>query len=819
MESVVLFIIVSVIAGFLLTYFLSARYSILERIAYGMVVGLGLHTWIVYLLSLIWGLQFKSIYISMCLLCIFIAVFLTIKWGYLKGKIVNEITDIRGDFLQNKISYFVHIAVFSFFTTIFCRLFYRTVIWKSDGLYIGLANNYGDLPLHLAYITSFVLGDNVPPQDPSFAGEKLCYPFLSDFLSAIFLKLGLDFKDIFFIPGFLLTVSFYCILYYFTYRLTKRRLAAIISPFIFFFTGGFGFYYFFQDLANTSGSLWSFLMNLPRDYTKIEPLNYRWITPLSCLNVPQRPFLFGFPINMLIFSLLYTGIERKNWREFLFAGILAGSLPLFHTHSFLAMLMVTIPLGLVFWDWRRWFLFFMPAFVLSLPQVLYLSEHVGGEGFFKPYFGWVVGNENPFWFWLKNTTLFWPLVIGGFVLIFTFYRDANNNVHIRSGFYLLTFLIPFLLPNVMLFAPWDWDNIKILIYWFLGTIPVAALALTCLWDAFTKDKKVEGISGESKYSVSLNVALPYKILLRAGFLIIMLIITASGGIDVFRYAIAPVKGSKEFSTEEVEIAKQISTLTPLDAVFLNAPIFNHLVFMTGRKTLMGWPPHIWSHGYDESQTRENDIKIMLRGKPEAFQLVDKYKPDYAIVGPHERRIGVNKKYFDNNYSCIITTKYYNVYDLNKKKQTFQVGSKDSPDKKYGLNVYYFNNLNWEGEPVYEEVDSYIEFNYSSDNEKPVSGPFSAIWEGFIDVDITGMYSFQLASDDGSWLYIGDKLVIDNGGYHARKSANNKILLNEGKHRIKIKYFDGGGGAVLDLLWTPPGSVEEKIPAERLKIKD
>jgi len=118
------------------------------------------------------GTPVKSIYISMCLLCIFIAVFLTIKWGYLKGKIVNEITDIRGDFLQNKISYFVHIAVFSFFTTIFCRLFYRTVIWKSDGLYIGLANNYGDLPLHLAYITSFVLGDNVPPQDPSFAGEN-----------------------------------------------------------------------------------------------------------------------------------------------------------------------------------------------------------------------------------------------------------------------------------------------------------------------------------------------------------------------------------------------------------------------------------------------------------------------------------------------------------------------------------------------------------------------------------------------------------------------------------------------------------------------
>jgi len=295
----------------------------------------------------------------------------------------------------------------------------------------------------------------------------------------------------------------------------------------------------------------------------------------------------------------------------------------------------------------------------------------------------------------------------------------------------------------------------------------------------------------------------------------MVFLTISGAIDIFKYAIAPVNGSKEFSVEEIELAKRISIETPADAVFLNAPVHNHLVFLSGRKAFMGYPGHIRSHGYKGGQMRENDIKRILRGKPDAFQLIDKYKPDYVIVGPHERRIGVNKKYFDNNYSCIITTKYYNVYDLNKKKQPLPVGSEGSLDNKYGLNVYYFNNLNWEGEPVYEEVDSDIEFNYSSEGEKPISSPFSAIWEGFIDVDITGVYSFQLVSDDGSWLYIDDKLVINNGGYHARKSANNKILLNKGKYRMKIKYFDGGGGAVLDLLWTPPGSIEEKIPATNL----
>ncbi|MFN3533668.1 MAG: hypothetical protein ACK41Q_14390, partial [Candidatus Brocadia sp.] len=539
MTFVILFIIISIITGFLLTYFLSARYSIFERAAYGAVIGLGLHTWIVYLFSLLCGLQFKSLYISSILLIVLCSVILIIKWTSFKEKIVSEIQDIKDDFLLNKISYYVHIAVFSFFTTIFWRLFCRTIIWKKESMYIGLPNNYGDLPLHLAYITSFVWGNNIPPQDPAFAGEKLVYPFLADFLSAIFLKLGLDFRDILFIPGLLLTVVFYGILYYFTYRLTKNRLAAIISLFIFFFAGGFGFYYFFQDIVDTSHSFWSFLMHLPRDYTKIPSLSYHWITPLTCLNIPQRPFLFGFPITMLIFTLLYTGIEHKKWREFLFAGFLAGALPFFHSHSFLAMLMVSIPLGLIFWDWRKWFLFFMPAFILSLPQVLYLSGHVGGGSFFKPNFGWMAGKENFFWFWLKNTGLFWPLMIAGFTITLFFHKGTDHRVPAYPGLYSLPFLILFLVPNLVLFAPWNWDNIKIFIYWFLGTTPIAALAMAHLYE---------------------NTR--YKILSRVGFFIIMFFLTVAGGIDVFKYAIAPVYGWKEFSAEEMELAERISTETP-----------------------------------------------------------------------------------------------------------------------------------------------------------------------------------------------------------------------------------------------------------------
>ena len=76
----------------------------------------------------------------------------------------------------------------------------------------------------------------------------------------------------------------------------------------------------------------------------------------------------------------------------------------------------------------------------------------------------------------------------------------------------------------------------------------------------------------------------------------------------------------------------------------------------------------------------------------------------------------------------------------------------------------------------------------------MSSPFSALWKGFININAPGgKYTFKLTSDDGSWLYIDDILVIDNGGNHAMKSVTGMVNLEPGKHKIMIKHFDAGGG--------------------------
>ena len=55
------------------------------------------------------------------------------------------------------------------------------MIERPDGIYTGVLNNFGDLPFHLSVITSFAYGQNFPPEDPTFAGVRFTYPFLTDF--------------------------------------------------------------------------------------------------------------------------------------------------------------------------------------------------------------------------------------------------------------------------------------------------------------------------------------------------------------------------------------------------------------------------------------------------------------------------------------------------------------------------------------------------------------------------------------------------------------------------------------------------------------
>jgi hypothetical protein len=68
--------------------------------------------------------------------------------------------------------------------------------------------------------------------------------------------------------------------------------------------------------------------------------------------------------------------------------------------------------------------------------------------------------------------------------------------------------------------------------------------------------------------------------------------------------------------------------------------------------------------------------------------------------------------------------------------------------------------------------------------------FAIDYRGRFWVDQPGSYKFFLTSDDGSRLYIDDKLAIDNDGTHAAESVNGGAKLSFGIHSIRVSYFQG-----------------------------
>jgi cytochrome c2 len=78
------------------------------------------------------------------------------------------------------------------------------------------------------------------------------------------------------------------------------------------------------------------------------------------------------------------------------------------------------------------------------------------------------------------------------------------------------------------------------------------------------------------------------------------------------------------------------------------------------------------------------------------------------------------------------------------------------------------------------------------------------FEGNIEVDRAGPYTFHLASDDGSKLFVDDKLVVNNDGVHPNEHKTGRVRLDRGRHKVVVGFFQGGGEEELDVEYEGPG---------------
>ncbi|MBC7884612.1 MAG: glycosyl hydrolase, partial [Saprospiraceae bacterium] len=101
-------------------------------------------------------------------------------------------------------------------------------------------------------------------------------------------------------------------------------------------------------------------------------------------------------------------------------------------------------------------------------------------------------------------------------------------------------------------------------------------------------------------------------------------------------------------------------------------------------------------------------------------------------------------------------------------------------------------------------------NLSGGDFKDLKENFALVGTGYVKIDTAGTYTFQIWSDDGSIVYIGDKKVMDNDGPHGAEYKDVSIRMTKGYYPFKIDYYQGGGGAFLSFNWKKPGDKEYEV---------
>jgi len=95
--------------------------------------------------------------------------------------------------------------------------------------------------------------------------------------------------------------------------------------------------------------------------------------------------------------------------------------------------------------------------------------------------------------------------------------------------------------------------------------------------------------------------------------------------------------------------------------------------------------------------------------------------------------------------------------------------------------------------------------------------FAFLYQGYISIPASGIYTFDLLSDDGSKLYIGDynfsaAAVVNNDGLHSTQGRSGSIALNAGVYPIALSFFQGSGNLVWQVTWSSnTGITGQKIP--------
>ncbi|MCH2133666.1 MAG: M12 family metallo-peptidase [Phycisphaerales bacterium] len=120
------------------------------------------------------------------------------------------------------------------------------------------------------------------------------------------------------------------------------------------------------------------------------------------------------------------------------------------------------------------------------------------------------------------------------------------------------------------------------------------------------------------------------------------------------------------------------------------------------------------------------------------------------------------------------------------------------------------------DPIGEEIVGLVDYPSTGGNfaGSGLSNDVGAVFDGFIEIPVTGTYTLYVNSDDGSRLYVGDELLVDNDGLHGMVEIGGSILLAAGRHEVRVEFFERGGGAGCIVSIAGNGLEKQVVSADR-----
>lgn len=616
-------------AGVFLTYFFQLKMWLEQRIAAGLLLGLILLSYVSFTLAHFWGMNGGNLVAT--LLLINLAALVVLRRNTLK-LFLEDLGDFKQRFYKKSWQIFGGITL-AFIIT-FGYLVSQLMTYQEGNYFVQPVHAYGDISLHLGIISSFVYGNNFPPQNPNFSGTPISYPFMVDFLTAFFVQpIGLPVEQAMAFTGVILFSALIILLIYFVMSLSNSKKAAVIALSLFLFNGGFGFVYFWQDWVLSEKSLMDFLWSLPKDYTAIKDLGYWWINVNLSMLLPQRSFLYGFGVSLLILSIFLQLKKNFQFKPYILVIGLLALLPLIHAHSLVALsFFVLYFLFFILKNLKKerilFFLIGLNGLVIAyLLSKMFLAQSGNLLSLFSFQIGWMSGQESLIRFYIKN----FGIVL--FVLPVAFYFVRKQSEVFRLG---LVSLIWFFLPSMMSFQPWDFDNIKLFIYWYFFASIVSA--------------------------VFFVEFLKRNIFYKAGVVGFILVMTLAGFLDIFRIVTASGTKYPIYGPESIAMAEFIKQNLPANAVFVSADKFdNPVVSLAGRKVVMGFTPWLWTYGLDYSP-RSTVVTKTLAGDVDTT-FMKQLGVTHVVLFPQIQNYSQNQQFFDATYQLIYDQDGYRIYKL------------------------------------------------------------------------------------------------------------------------------------------------------------